>query len=81
MTYFFHEGKIHVILNKLEKLESIDYDSNGTAGMVIRVLKDTLGLTHTKLARILRHFIYDGKLFSSFFTLLNNQVTQKIKLL
>ena len=61
MTYFFHEGKIHVILNKLEKLESIDYNGHGTAGMVIRVLKDTLGLTHTKLARILRHFIYDGE--------------------
>ena len=67
MTYFFHEGKIHIILNKLEKLESIEYDGNGTAQMVIRVLSETLGLTNTKLARILKHFVYDGKWFSSLF--------------
>ena len=38
----------------------MDYDSNGTAQMVIRVLTETLGLTETKLATILRHFVYDG---------------------
>ena len=59
-TFFFHEGKIHCILNKLEKLTTLDYTSNGTALMVVRVLNETLGLTNTKLARILKHFVYDG---------------------
>ena len=59
-TFFFHEGKIHCILNKLEKLSTIDYTGNGTALMVVRVLNETLGLTNTKLARILKHFVYDG---------------------
>jgi hypothetical protein len=60
MTYFFLDGKLHIVLNKLQKLELLDYDSNGTAQMVIRVLTETLGLTETKLATILRHFVYDG---------------------
>jgi hypothetical protein len=61
MTYFFHNGKIHVLLNKLQKLKSDDYSAIKTAEMVVSVLKETLGLTDTQLARILRHFVYDGK--------------------
>ena len=60
MTYFFKDGKLHVILNKLHKLGLLEYDSMGTAKMVINVLTETLGLTQTKLATILRHFVYDG---------------------
>ena len=59
-TYFFYDGKIHVILNKLQLLGTLDYDSNGTALMVVNALKETLGLTSSKLARTLRHFVYDG---------------------
>ena len=60
MSYFFQDGKIYVILNKLEKLSTDDYDSIGTAKMVIRTLCDTLGIGESKLAQILKHFVYDG---------------------
>ena len=56
VTYFFYQGKIHVILNKLEKLSTTDYDGEGTAKMLISVLTETLGLTVTKLARTLKHW-------------------------
>ena len=57
MTYFFFNGKIHIVLNKLEKLNLDEYDSIGTALMVIRVLKETLGYTQTRLASTLRVLI------------------------
>ena len=57
MTYFFFNGKIHIVLNKLEKLNLDEYDSIGTAQMVIRVLKETLGYTQTRLASTLRVLI------------------------
>ena len=60
MTYFFCEGKLHCILNKLHKNTTDDYDSKGTATMVIKVLCETLGLTKEKLSKMLVHFIYDG---------------------
>ena len=60
MTYFFCEGKLHCILNKLHKNTTDDYDSKGTAAMVIKVLCETLGLTKEKLSKMLVHFIYDG---------------------
>ena len=60
LTFFFFEGKIHVILNKLVKLATGDYDAQGTAEMVINTLTDTLGITRSKLSTILVHFVYDG---------------------
>ena len=60
-TYFFHEGKLHVILNKLEKMKNKDeYTAHGTAQSVINTLKETLGFSDTKLALVLKHFVYDG---------------------
>ena len=59
-TYFFFNGKLHVILNKLHNLSSDQYDSTGTAKMVIKTLCETLGVSESKLSRLLRHFIYDG---------------------
>ena len=53
-------GKIHVILNKLHKLSKEQYDSVGTANMVIDVLCETLGVSRNRLATILTHLIYDG---------------------
>ena len=47
-------------MNKLQELTSVDYSGMETASMVVAVLKETLGLTDTQLARILRHFVYDG---------------------
>ena len=60
LTYFFFKGKIHIILNKLEKLSSDEYDGEGTARMLIRTLCETLGVSESKLARILTHLVYDG---------------------
>ena len=59
-TYFFSEGKIHVILNKLQKLTTKDYNGIGTANMLIDTLCETLGVTKTKLSRLLKHLVYDG---------------------
>ena len=60
MTYFFFDGKIHVILNKLQKLSTNEYDGRGTANMVVNTLCETLGFSKTKLSRVLKHFVYDG---------------------
>ena len=60
MTYFFYEGKIHIILNKIQKLKTEDYDGPGTAHMLIKTLCETLGVTTSKLSRILKHLVYDG---------------------
>ena len=56
ITYFFWDGKIHVVLNELAVLTVDDYDSVGTAAMVIRSLTSTTGFTRTQLANRLRHF-------------------------
>ena len=60
MTYFFAEGHIYVILNKLAKLSTKDYNAEGTASMVIKTLCETLGFTKLKLTNVLKHFVYDG---------------------
>ena len=60
MTYFFAEGHIYVILNKLAKLSTKDYNAEGTTSMVIKTLCETLGFTKSKLTNVLKHFVYDG---------------------
>ena len=60
MTYFFSSGKLYVILNKLQKLSTKDYNAEGTAKMVIETLCETLGYTKSKLSNVLKHFVYDG---------------------
>ena len=57
-TYFFFDGKIYVILNKLQKLTTEDYNSEGTASMVIKTLCETLGFTKSKLSNVLKHLVY-----------------------
>ena len=52
MTYFFAEGHIYVILNKLAKLSTKDYNAEGTASMVIKTLCETLGFTKLKLTNV-----------------------------
>ena len=49
-----------MILNKLQKLGTLDYDGNGTAKMLISALTETLGVTETKLAKIFKHLVYNG---------------------
>ena len=56
MTFFFNEGKIYCFLNSLVKMAEDDYDSRGTAKMVVDQLKETMGLTRTQLATKLLHF-------------------------
>lgn len=60
LTYFFHNGEICCYLNKLIKLETTDYDSKGTARMVVECLRETTGLSKLQQARKLRHVAYDG---------------------
>ena len=60
LTFFFHEGKIYVLLNKLITLDSNSYNSSGTAALVATQLRETLGLSRTRLGGVLVHFAYDG---------------------
>ena len=60
LTYFFSEGKIHVLLNSLMVMKSDEYDSEGTARAVARELAETLGISKIRLGEILLHFAYDG---------------------
>ena len=56
LTLFFVEGKIYCALNDLLTMTEDDYDARGTAAMVVRCLKETLGLSRTQLAAKLVHF-------------------------
>ena len=60
LTYFFWEGKIHVLLNSLMVMKPGEYDSEGTARAVVKELMATLGISRAQLAIILLHFAYDG---------------------
>ena len=59
-SYFFNNGKLHVILNKLHKLSTDEYSAEGTAEMLICTLCETLGVSKSQLSKILKHLIYDG---------------------
>lgn len=60
ITYFFYRGRLHVVLNELVVLAVEDYDSQGTAMMVVTCLVRTTGFTRTEIAVRLRHSSYDG---------------------
>lgn len=60
VTYFFHEGSICVLVNKLEKLTLQDYDGPGTADMLLRCLEETLGIPRHELGVKLVHATFDG---------------------
>ena len=60
MTYFFWRGKLHVVLNELTILNLDNYDSEGTARMVVNSLISTFSYSRTQLANTLRHVSYDG---------------------
>ena len=59
LTLFFVDGKIYCALNDLLTMKEDDYDTRGTAAMVVRSLKETLGLSRTQLAKRLVHFRSD----------------------
>ena len=56
LTLFFVDGKIYCALNDLLTMKE---DARGTAAMVVRSLKETLGLSRTQLAKRLVHFRSD----------------------
>ena len=60
LTYFFFEGRIYVILNKLVHLTTKDYDGEGTAKMLLDCLVETTGLPVSVIAVKLKHITYDG---------------------
>ena len=45
LTYFFYNGVIYVILNKLYTMRADEYDSEGTAKAAVGTLCETLGIT------------------------------------
>ena len=60
VTYFFFDGEICMCLNKLEKMSEDEYDGEGTAVMIVRVLEETLGFDRFGLEQVLVHFVYNG---------------------
>ena len=42
-TYYFDEGALSCLLNKIEPMTTEDYDGSGTASMVARVLCESYG--------------------------------------
>ena len=60
MTYFFHDGRIHVLLNSIHKMKFEEYDGKGSAKMVGEVLMKSLGLTKQEVGEKFRHGTYDG---------------------
>ena len=58
LTFFFSGGKIFCLLNSLLKMKQEDYDSAGTARMIVKNMRETLGLTRTQLGKALLHFRY-----------------------
>jgi hypothetical protein len=60
LTYFFRDGVIYILLNKLMVMKVDEYDSEGTARAVVDSLVSTLGISRARLADILLHFAYDG---------------------
>jgi hypothetical protein len=60
MTYFFSEGRIHVLLNSVHKMKVDEYSGCGSAEMVGSVLMSSLGLSKEEVADKFRHGTYDG---------------------
>ena len=60
ITYFFWEGRIRVVLNRVQPMTPDWYDGAGSANMVIETLRDTLKMSREDLARKCHHFAYDG---------------------
>ena len=60
MTYYFWDGAINILLNRVQPMTSDDYDGLGTAIMVKETLQDTLGMSKAALAAKCHHFAYDG---------------------
>ena len=60
LTFFFFKGKIHSFLNEIRKMNTQDYDAEGTAQMTIEVMTRTLGISEARFSCLVKHFSYDG---------------------
>ena len=60
MTYFFFEGRIHVLLNSVHKMMESEYDGPGCVEMVGNLLMSSLTLTKNEVSQKFRHGTYDG---------------------
>ena len=60
LTYYFFEGTIHCLLNKLYIMSSGECYGDTTADFLVLSLMETLGISKEDLARKLRHLSYDG---------------------
>ena len=60
MTYFFFEGRIHVLLNSVHKMMESEYDGPGCTEIVGNLLMSSLGLTKDEVSQKFRHGTYDG---------------------
>ena len=60
MTYFFYDGKIHVLLNSVHKMNPEEYSGAGAAEMLGKVLMTSLGLSKEDVAEKFCHGTYDG---------------------
>ena len=56
LTYFFYEGKIYCLLNSLLKMGEDNYNSAGTARMIVSEMSKALGITRTQPSKKLLHF-------------------------
>ena len=48
LSFFFWKGKIHSFLNEIRKMNTQDYDAEGTAQMTIEVMTRTLGISELR---------------------------------
>ena len=60
LSYYFYEGVIHCLLNKLYIMESDQCNGGTTAEFLVMTLMESLKLSRRDLARKLRHLSYDG---------------------
>ena len=60
VTYYFYNGAIHCLLNKLYIMGSKDGDGESTAEFLVMTLMETLRMTKAVLSTKLKHIAYDG---------------------
>ena len=61
LTFFFLEGKIHCLLNGLISMKEDEYDSAGTAKMVVDKVKNSLGIDRFGACDKMVHCRFESK--------------------
>ena len=60
VSYFFHQGRIHWLLNSLHLMKSTELDGRGSAKMLVESLIYSLNMTKFEIGKKLHHVTYDG---------------------